>query len=83
MLLDCGFAPTVCRSSVEAIQRLSTPAEPQMDILLIDASCLAKKTSENTALLFWAKTLPLVLMASSSTSTTEMVNSITKQGAGQ
>ena len=81
MLIECGFSPTICRSSAEANQRLTNPAAQRIDIMLCDAACLAKKTPENAALLAWAKTLPLVLMASSSMCPAEIISGITKQGA--
>lgn len=81
MLKECGFRPTVCRSSAEAIQRLvhPLPHQAQIELLLVDAACLSKKNAENAALLSWAKTLPMVLMASSSQ---EVISGVTKQGAG-
>ena len=79
MLKGCGFCPIVCRSSVEALKTISSGTE-HVDILLVDAGCLAKKSAENSALLSWARTLPLVLMAKGRA---EMVSGITKQGAGQ
>lgn len=81
MLVECGFSPTICRSSSEACQRLANPAAQRIDILLCDAACLAKKTPDNAALLAWAKTLPLVLMASSNICPAEIISGITKQGA--
>lgn len=78
MLKACGFNPVSCRSSREALRIISTGTH-QVDVLLVDAGCLARKSPESTALLSWARTLPLVLMAKGQA---EMVSGITKQGAG-
>ena len=82
ILKECGFCPSVCRTSADAIQRLvnPVPGQAKIDLLLVDAACLSKKTAENTALLSWAKEIPMVLMTSSSK---QVISGITKQGAGE
>jgi len=62
-LKECGYAPTRCASTREAVAKLGQPGV-DFDVMMVEVQCLQGRSPDNTALLAAAKSVPMVLMSS-------------------